>query len=532
MTEPAEDEVDRLLRSGHDVLPESYSPTTTTRRGKNVVTTQQGSALPRSPAFRKLGQSIARTDQDVIHRVRSDIGQLRNRTQKIQKAFESARLRRKRASKKVNAGVRVSRNRMDPRYLRERGPQFYKERLVETLRKLIQKQWLRRWDVIVRAIQYEEMEQRRREEERERKRHAAIMLSKLLTFHYSFYMRWAKRRRFLRWFDRMMIIRRRVMAISARKIQSLIRGHLVRAERRRMHLAAIVIQKHARAKIARRFVRRRRAAIKLQRTFRHFLRMSRGARKIQSGDRMWSIRRAYVMLEREARERRSLLYLSLSHTHTHIQTYSFVSIDYSFNSLDTHTHNRYTYARNACLAIQGWYQGLYWRLITRKAVRVLQPWWRSKMNSRSIMIRRIQKTIRGYLQYSKYAKGRWSVICIQSYVRMQYRRRKYKIKLRKHKEALARKRALLADRRRERKNRFLFREARKICGNLYIVSVQRCPHETVLLEAYSPARQVVFSFKVKKSSIRITSRERLLRDAASGKFNSRDDVVDDHVMYV
>ena len=64
------------------------------------------------------------------------------------------------------------------------------------------------------------------------------------------------------------------------------------------------------------------------------------------------------------------------------------------------------------------------------------------------------------------------------------------------------------------------------------MSVQRCPHETVLLEAYSPARQVVFSFKVKKSSIRITSRERLLRDAASGKFNSRDDVVDDHVMYV
>jgi len=340
MTEPAEDEVDRLLRSGHDVLPESYSPTTTTRRGKNVVTTQQGSTLPRSPAFRKLGQSIARTDQDVIHRVRSDIGQLRNRTQKIQKAFESARLRRKRASKKVNAGVRVSRNRMDPRYLRERGPQFYKERLVETLRKLIQKQWLRRWDVVVRAIQYEEMEQRRREEERERKRHAAIMLSKLLTFHYSFYMRWAKRRRFLRWFDRMMIIRRRVMAISARKIQSLIRGHLVRAERRRMHLAAIVIQKHARAKIARRFVRRRRAAIKLQRTFRHFLRMSRGARKIQSVYRMWSIRRAYVMLEREARERRSLLYLSLSltHTHTYKHTRSSRLIIHSTHSTHTHTH--------------------------------------------------------------------------------------------------------------------------------------------------------------------------------------------------
>ena len=153
------------------------------------------------------------------------------------------------------------------------------------------------------------------------------------------------------------------------------------------------------------------------------------------------------------------------------------------------------------------------------------------MNSRSIMIRRIQKTIRGYLQYSKYTKGRWSVICIQSYVRMQYRRRKYKIKLRKHREALARKRALLADRRRERKNRFLFREARKICGNLYIVTVQRCPHETVLLEAYSPARQVVFGFRVKKSSIRITSRERLLRDAARGKSNSKQDVVDDYEMY-
>eukprot|EP00938_MAST-03A_sp_MAST-3A-sp1_P007190 g7190.t1 len=65
------------------------------------------------------------------------------------------------------------------------------------------------------------------------------------------------------------------------------------------------------------------------------------------------------------------------------------------------------------------------------ALPVLQPWWRSKMNSRSIMIRRIQKTIRGYLQYSKYTKGRWSVICIQSYVRMQYRRRKYRLTERK-----------------------------------------------------------------------------------------------------
>ena len=96
MVEPAEDEaLDRLLRSGHDTLPVSYPPASrkiTTR--KKFLTTSS----PRSPAFRQLGKSIARTDRKVVKQVRNDIGQLKNRTQKIHKEFEGARMRKIRAA--------------------------------------------------------------------------------------------------------------------------------------------------------------------------------------------------------------------------------------------------------------------------------------------------------------------------------------------------------------------------------------------------------------------------------------------------
>eukprot|EP00939_MAST-03C_sp_MAST-3C-sp1_P005323 g5323.t1 len=324
---------------------------------------------------------------------------------------------------------------------------------------------------------------RRRDLLLEKKRNGAILLAKHLTYHYSFWMRWAKRRRFIKWHKRVLQIRRLVMAVSAKKIQSLVRGYQTRLHHWHMKRASITIQRFTRGMIARKRVLIYRSARRLQKFFKQFVQRTVAARKLQASYRMWSVQRAYA------------------------------------------------YARLASTCIQGWYRGIYWRHAVLRASVCLQMWWRSKMNARSIMVRRIQKTARRYLVYSKYSKGKWAITKIQASVRMQYRRRWYKVTIRKRREDLARKRMLLADQRREKKNKYLFREARKICGSLYIVTVQRQPHEMVLLRGYSPSRQEVFSFEVKKSSIRIASRAKLLADAASGKRNTSDDVVDDHKMY-
>eukprot|EP00941_MAST-03F_sp_MAST-3F-sp1_P001808 g1808.t1 len=403
-------------------------------------------------AIRAYGESVHTSDEKVTDNIRAGFSELRYRTETVRSNLGGARRQRRRIHSKQMSDIKLTRNALPARFLRINSETFFLERLAETIARVVRAQWFHRWKITCRALYLIERERRRKELLILQKRSAAQLLFKLQFRHFEHYIRKCTKHRFRNWVRKMYHLRKVEMTKSAIKMQSVARGLVIRKAMKLRWDSALWLQRVFRGFRVRKALLLRKSAECLQRTFRLYHKMFWAAIKYQTSFRRWRIR---LLFKRKVK---------------------------------------------AARLIQGMARGIefrYWRLM---AALCMQPWWREILKRRHRTAEMIQARYRAHFQRMKYLRCIHGTIVFESFVRMKIQRIKFLVKLAEYREMEAKRKALIKEKRRMKKLAFLYREARKICGHTYTITITNKSSDFILLVAYRPATCKSFEFVVKKTT--------------------------------
>lgn len=416
-------------------------------------------------ALTEYGRSAQTSDEKVTSYIREGFTELRLRTENVRANLGGARRHRERIHTKQMKDIKLTRNALPARFLRLNSKAFFLERLADTIARLMRAEWFHRWKVICRALYLIEKERRRKDLLVLQRRTAAQLLFKLQWRHYEFYIRKASKHRFRDWVRRMYYLRKIEMTRCAIKLQGIGRGHVVRQHMKLRWDSAVWLQRVFRGFSVRKALMIRKASECLQRTFRLYHKKYWASIFFQKSYRKWTARLLYIR------------------------------------------------KRKASIKIQGMARGVefrYWRIM---AALCMQPWWRIIFARRQRTCEKIQARYRAHYQRMKYLRTIRGTIVFESFVRMKLQRIKFLVKLAEHREREAKRKALIKEKRRMKKLAFLYREARKICGHTYTITINNKSSDFVSLVAYRNVTCKSFEFIIKKT----TFMKIPLKDAKQGK---------------
>lgn len=354
---------------------------------------------------------------------------------------------------RTDEAVLVTRNALPAKFLREHAQFRFVQRFFDTLIRIWTTGFFYRWKLEVRAQQILDRESLRLERVRQNRLRGAHVIGRVFAAYVKRFEKWRVRRKFMRWKRMTFAFRRWLRKIMAVKIQRVVRGFVVRTRLNGLKRVAYFLQRVFRGFRTRLFLLRQRSATKMQRNWRIFWH-----HKIMS-------------IRMQAKVRMML--------------------------------GRWTFLRQRALVtkLAGMARGIAYRHRYKMASKRLVRWWRKMFRWLNKKATKISATYRCFVERSLFLEMREAAVKFQSCYRMYKQRCWYLEEIAIWREENQLNKHMRAAIQRAKKNNFHYRQARKIAGVPYIVTIKSHDPSTLSVEAYNPKNGQIFRAKMQKAAV-------------------------------
>ena len=399
------------------------------------------------------GATPAELDAKIQVKVEENMAVLHSQAKVLQRELGVMRHQARVSEKNTQESLLLTRNALPPRFLRENARILFAQRFFDTLLRLWRSGYFYRWKREIRAQQLLERERLRLMHVQKRKYQAATNIVRALSQFQERLEQFRLWSRFYHWKKMMMRYRKWLMNRSARSIQRIGRGIMVRKQAVRLRLVTALLQRIARGFRARRQVARLRAAKRLQRNWRLY----------------WIKKCAAIRMQARVRA-----------------------------GLGWKRHQRKKFAANKMAAIC---RGMQFRRHRRKGMRKIRRWWRRMYRKLSKAATKMATTFMGYRYRRDFLLKKAVTVKIQSVVRMGLQVKKFVEELAIWREENHLSKAMQAAMKRAKKANFHFREVRKIAGVAYLITIKSHDAATLKIEIYNAQTCKTQEFMLQKAGV-------------------------------
>jgi hypothetical protein len=399
------------------------------------------------------GPTPAELDAKIQHSVEANMAALHEQAQQMQAELGAMRRQARESERDTQESLLLTRNALPPRFLRENARVLFAQRFFDTLLRIWRSGYFYRWKREVRAQQLLERERLRLAHLQKRRYVGATGLVLCFAKHLERLNQFAVWRRFYHWKKLMLRYRRWLMKHSAEQIQRLGRGMLARRKNQTLRRVTFMLQRVARGFRGRQRVKQLRAAKRLQRNWRLYMRKKRAAIGMQSAVRRGLARKLFL-------RQRALV------------------------------------TKVAALV-----RGVQFRRRRCKARRKMRRWWQRVYRKLCKAATKMAATCTGYVVRKDFLRKKAAAIKMQSLVRMGVQIKKFVEELAIWREENFLTKAMQAAMKRAKKANFHFREVRKIAGVAYQITIKSHDAATLKIEIYDPATCGLQEFMLQKAGV-------------------------------
>lgn len=354
---------------------------------------------------------------------------------------------------RTDEAVLVTRNALPAKFLREHAEFRFVQRFFDTLLRIWTAGFFYRWKREVRAQQMLDREALRLERLRQNRLRGAHVIGKVFAGYLKRFEKWRMRRKYMRWKRMTFAYRKWLRRLMAAKIQRVARGFIVRTRLNGLKRVAYFIQRVFRGFRTRLFLLRQRSATKMQKNWKIFWHHKIMAIRMQAKLRM--------CLERW----------------------------------------KFLRKKDIVTKLAGIARGISFRHRYKMASRKLVKWWRKMFRWLNKVSTKISATYRGYVERCLFLEMRAACIKFQSCYRMYKQRCWFLEEVAVWREENQLNKHMRAAIQRAKKGNFHYRQARKIAGVAYVVTIRSHDPSTLAVEAYNPKTGKIFRAKMQKAAV-------------------------------